>query len=214
MAGSRSLTLAVRDQLRAAAPPAGTVSYAGYGLGLANENCDVTFDGRPNPNCGKIFVAVHHGRRNNQLLTGDESMFGVDVTISARANEPFDRIGPNLVDWAYGVMAWGDKVWAVIFGNQWGNSPLGIMNRANQYLIPASGDSIPDDAYGWTEALYPTGMSQAEAVRADWFSATEDQQMQGQNRSYRGNTMPFVGLKVVVTCTGAKRIQRLDDIGA
>lgn len=208
MAGSRSLTLAVRDQLRATAH---ATNIVGYGLGIASSDCDVTFDGRPNPDCGKLFFAVHHGRRTNQLLTGDESMFSVSVTISGRANEPFDRIGPNLLDWANGVMAWGDRVWACLFGNQWGvEATPGVMYRANRYLPPSS--------YPWTEALYPTSMSEAQPVRPDWFSATEDQGQPSRGRGsiqpQRGNTVPFVGLTIRIELTGAKRIQRLDDIGA
>lgn len=202
--GSRSLTLAVRDMLRA--------PVIKNGLAIDPNDCDVTFDGRPNPDCGKMFFAVHHGQRTNQLLTGDESMFSVDVTISARANVSFDRIGPALVDWANGVMAWADKVWKCLFRNQWGVDPLGVMNRANEYLIPTAGGEVPPDAYQWTEALYPSRMSQGQPVRPDWFSATEEQQT--QRRIGTSNTMPFCGLTVVVSFTGAKRIQRLTDLDA
>lgn len=208
---ARSLTLAVRDYLCRDKPPSGTYTYAGgYGLGLTKtRDCDVTFDGRPHPGCGKLFFAVHHGRRQNNLLTGDESSFGVNVTISARANEPFDRIGTHLIDWADGVMAWANRVWSCIFANQWGSSPLGVMNLANTYLPGWS----TSDTYGWTEALYPVLINEAQPVRADWFSASEEQP-QNRARIPSSGTMPYAGLAVTVQFVGAKRLQRLDDLGA
>lgn len=203
MAGSRSLTLAVRDQLMQPAPPNNATSYAGYGLGLTAAQCAVTFNGKPNPDCGPLFFAVHHGARNNQSLNADLSYYSVEVTISARANQSFDRIGPNLVDWANGVMAWADRVFACVFANQWGVDPIGIMNRADEYLPPGS--------HRWKEALYPLSETQASMVRAEWFSATEEQQTKQQNR---GGAMPFVGLSVDVSLVGAMRPQNLTDMGA
>lgn len=202
MAASRTLTLAVRDQLRAAAPPNFASDYVGYGLGLTAAQCEVMFDGRPMPNAGDLFFAVHHNRRQNQSLTGDSSNFAVDVTISMRCVRPFDRVGPEQIDVSDGLEAWADRVTACVWANQWGTSPLGIMNRANNYL--------PSGSYPWVEALYPTGNPQPQPQQEAWFNAANDQTSQRR----QGGTMPFVGMSIVVSLVGAVRYQRPGDTGA
>lgn len=198
MSARRSLTTAVRDQLRD--------TVLNGGLAIPASDCDVMGDGRPAPNCGKWFYAVHQGSRSNQWLLGDESTFGVNVTISGRANEPFDRIGTNLVDLLNGLDDKADAVWTCIFAHQWtGQIPgtVGVMTRANTIL------SAPESSYGWTEALYPTSMTEPQPVTPDWFSASEAQQHKKQ--AAWGEKMPFVGLRITINFMGAKRLMNNAD---
>jgi hypothetical protein len=198
MSARRALTTAVRDHLRQ--------SVVDGGLAIPAHSCDVMFDGRPPANCGKWFYAIYQGPRSNRWLSGDQSEFGVNITITARANEPFDRIGTALVDWATGLDDRADAVWQNIFSHQWTGATTGIMNRANTLLT-----GWPD-TYGFTEALYPTNMSNAQPVREDWFSATDRQQHKlGGSWNDR---MPFCGLTITIQLMGAVRLQNNSDAGA
>ena len=187
----------MRDFLRA--------PLASNGLNLATSMCEAMLDGRPAPLAGKWFYAVHQGPRSNNLLTGDASTFGVQVTITGRANEPFDRLGTDHVELVSGLDDRADAVWNAVFRNQWGVTPPGVMNIANTYL--------PASSYPWVEALYPTGMTVAEPVRADWFSSSDELQGRGKGNAYAGASLPFVGLKIVVSFGGAVRAQNLNDAG-
>lgn len=288
MSARRSLTLAIRDQLKD--------STANGGLGLTVQTCEVQFDGRPPPLCGQWFYAVHQNPRTNQLLTGDQSTFGAQVTISARSEQPFDRLGTDQVELVNGLDDRADAVWNAIFAHQWspqtvtivitgfdaattykvtigsvtvsvtGNTDTattasdlqvalagsvdpgfasviwtvagstitgsaahraftatssvsggtgtigdvtttlapGVMNRANGYLTAGT--------YYWVEALYPTHMGTAEPIRADWYSASENQRF--KSGGVYNDKLPFVGLRLVITFQGAVRLQRLGDAGA
>lgn len=61
-------------------------------LDLKPGECDVTPDGQPNPNSGKVFLAVHGGAvQNSQMHALDELYsFTVTVTVQTAAN-PRDR---------------------------------------------------------------------------------------------------------------------------
>lgn len=202
MSARRSLAIAVRDRLR--------MTTAQGGLALTSAQCEVMFDGRPAPSCGDLFFAVHQGRVTNRPLDqgGDASTFGTFVTITSRTKVPFDRVGTDQLDVANGLDDWAEKVWFCIYKNQWdgdGNEEqLGVMNAADA--------TLGANVYHWTEALYPTDISLAEPVRADWFSATEQSWAKGG--ANQQNVAPFVGLKIVVTFQGAVRMQELTDGGA
>lgn len=206
MSVRRSLTLAVRDQLRAA------VVYGGLALDVSE--CEVMADGKPPPGCGIKFAAVHQGPRRNRLLTGDESEFGCMVTLSWKTSAPFDRIGTAEIEVVDGLDDFADSVWNCIFAHQWGVDPTGVMNKADQYLAARTSDPLadPPDYYQWVEALYPQDMTVPQPVREEWFNATRTgHQTRG---SQYAETMQFCGFSVAITFGGAKRIQRLEDAGA
>jgi hypothetical protein len=67
-------------------------------LELDSKSCEVTWDGRPHPSAGNLFVAVHRGPRSNGSRTYLDYVMSFFVTITKRVNEPFDRLGKsNLV---------------------------------------------------------------------------------------------------------------------
>ena len=202
MSVRRSLTLAVRDQLRA--------TVLNGGLALEVDECEVMADGKPPPGCGIKFAAVHQGPRRNRLLTGDESEFGCMVTLSWKTSAPFDRIGTAEIEVADGLDDFADSVWHCIFARQWGVDPTGVMNKADDYLLSAA---LPGSSYyQWVEALYPQDMGLPTPVREEWFNATRTgHQTRG---SQYAETMQFCGFSVAITFGGAKRIQRLGDAGA
>ena len=198
MSARRSLTWAVRDQLRA--------TVVDGGLALTAAECDVMADGKPAPGCGKTFVSIHQGSRSNNWLSGDESEFGVNCTCTIRTNAPFDRIGTAEIDALDGLDDLGDAVWNCIFAHQWGVSPTGVMNKANLYLA-----SINASNYFWTEALYPATMTEAQPVREEWFQATRTAAQGRGSVSYTAEAMQFCGFQLSIRFAGAKRMQVLSD---
>ncbi len=189
------------DQLR------DTVAHGG--LAISRDDSAIMADGRPAPMSGKYFYAVHQGSRTNNWLGGDESTFSALVTITARANEPFDRIGPELVDLIDGLDDKADAVWTCFFAHQWtGQIPgtIGVMTRANTYLENWGA------TYGWTEALYPSVMSDPTPVQAEWLIATgREPHKVGTAWSKTG---AFAGVIVEIRFVGANRLMNNADAGA
>lgn len=87
----RALLLAVRDRLRQP-----TVDG---GLAYTAEQCEVMFDGKPKPNCGEFFVAVHAGSWTGRDCEALDESYGVQVTVTRRiAYAPYDRPTDPLTD--------------------------------------------------------------------------------------------------------------------
>lgn len=203
MSARRSLTTAVRDFLRSS-PTVG-------GLGLDTSLVEVMGDGSPAPSAGQWFYAVHQGPRSNQLLTGEGSSFGVSITISARTEAPFDRIGTDQIDVMSGLDDRGEDVWNAVFAGQWRGDGFGIMNRANAILQTAFPGGTP---YLWTEALYPSNMGVPEPIGPTWWNAEEDsyQAMSRAGKSIGTTGMArYCGFRMVISLTGAMRFQELGD---
>lgn len=197
MSARRALALGFREFLRSPLNVGG--------LAIATTDCDVMADGRPRPDCGDWFYAIHGGLRANQLQTGDESYFTLYCTISARTEQPFDRVGPNILQVADGLDDRADDVWNAIFRYQW--TPLtGPMTLANRFMYP---DSVPS-TYLFVQSLYPVSCSNPEPVVESWFNATSQQQHRS-GQSNTGEPAPFVGFKTVLTFQGAVIMQELDD---
>lgn len=154
--------------------------------------------------CGKYFHSVFATARTNDWKSGDASMYGVTISVTARAEEPFDRIGTSLIDLANGLDDRAERIWTACFANQWSqmiSGNVGVMSLANAYL-DASGAN-----YHWTEAAYPVMMTAPRPVRDDWFSASD----RGYSKRERGETMPFVGVVVDVQFQAAARFMNNAD---
>ena len=189
------------DQLRAAT--------ADGGLAIPTDQSGLTSDGRPYPSSGKWFYGVWHGPRTNRSMMYDESSFSLMVTVTAKVDVPFDRIGPNLLELTDGLEDRAEAVWTNFFAHQWTGqytATAGLMQRAAAYLLSAG------STYGFVEAPYPSQMTAPIPVRADWFSATDN----APNKSSPGvrwdsANMPFSGFKIDITFSGALRMMNNAD---
>lgn len=62
-------------------------------LTLGAGDCDVTPDGRPHPDAGQVFVAVHGGQCSSGSAHALDEVCSFAVTITQRTGEtPFDRL--------------------------------------------------------------------------------------------------------------------------
>lgn len=197
MSARRALALAVRNQLRLAAPE---------GLGFLAHECDVMFDGRPAPSCGKWFLAIHQGGRVNERETCLQDRHTLLATLTMRVDEPFDRIGSELVEKEYdGFDVRMDAIRALIVRQQWS-----IMAAANVLLGNSANDPFGRTSpvvNGFVEAIRPGEDGPAVAVNEDWFQAE-------RRPKVNYHLPPFVGIKATLTLVGALRIQTLSDAGA
>lgn len=162
----RALCLAVRDQLKTA--------YASHNwTALALKECEVMFDGRPPPRAGKKFVSVHRGGRRNTARNNTlDELYYVDVTLTLRVNEPFDKLGANLLELATtGLDDIGDQIRAIIHMNEPIRSAANtyIENAANAWPVP------PAQVYVFSEPLRYLDEDLPQEVGAYWFSATPEQ---------------------------------------
>ena len=181
MSARRSLTLAIRDQLRD--------TVLNGGLAIPSSSCEVMGDGRPPPIAGTTFYAVHQGGRTKiglaTLDSGAASRFGAYLTITSRTQGPFDRIGTAELDIANGLDDLADAAWNCLYAHQWSNgATIGVMTRANAFL--------PVGSYPWLEPLYPTDQTSPQPVTPDWFSASEAQQHKA-GAAYQETTSSSIG---------------------
>ncbi len=178
----RALLLATRDQLRT-------------GLGLPTTKpllCEVMFDGEPPPGCGKTFYSVHRGPRDNSCRHSLDETYAANVTITMRVNEPYDRIGTDLMEKAAtGMDLQADKVRSLIHMN------YTLMNAANAYIlsdyVAAGGAGV---IYGFSEPLYFQGDGEPRIVGPDWFKADVTE-----------STQAPIGIAQTLRFGGARRLQ-------
>jgi hypothetical protein len=172
----RALHLAVRDVIRAQ-------------LGYKDNQCDVTFDGRPPPACGQDFVGIHRGPRNNQSTTALEIAYEFKITMTKRVDRPYDRIGRDLMEQA--LMGLDDRADAII---------KLIHEDAGGNLLAKANAIIGDQANGFTELPIFLGDDGGRLVGGEWFHAEPDSQE--------------VGIALELRFGRALRIQRIEDIAA
>ena len=185
-----------------------TVANGGLGL-IPNQQVAVMMDGRPMPSMGRYFVSIHDGDRTNNWLMSDKSYYTLNVTISALAQQPFDRLGPDLIDMQNGLDDYGDSIWQCIFSNQWDaqyiSGHIGIMARANAQLA-----GWPNN-YQWVEALYPQNIGPATPRPESWFLASSQRV---QSKAGANKSAPYAGLSLTIRFAGAVRItNQADDPG-
>lgn len=179
----RALLLAVRNVLRLQ-PPAG--------LGLANGQCEVMFDGQPPPNCGELFAAVHPGDWQATDVEGIDERYGFDITVTVRVGKvPRDEIGLNALVGPTGKSLddWLEKIRAL----------LHLDNQADQVLSSAN-MIIGAGANGFVEPPRFRGASLPEPRGPEWFLA----------EAHSHGPMPPVGLSQTLTFGGARRVQRME----
>jgi hypothetical protein len=182
----RALLLAVRDQLRLAAPD---------GVGLAPEECEVRPDGRPPPNVGERFVAVSPSYWRGEDIEGLSEELGCQVTVTVRAARvPDDRFGPYLLVGPTGKSL-DELLEAIRAVLHLDRSADAVLNRANA-IIGAG-------ANGFVEPLRFREGGRPDEKRQDWFEGRE------------GGRVPrdtIVAIVQTLTFGGARRVQTIESM--
>lgn len=155
----RALLLAVRDDIRDV-------------LKYAARDCDLTLPGgQPPPRCGKWFIGIWPGSRRNQGRTALDATYELTVTLTARVNEPFDRVAIDLL--AKNETGFWDRSEAIaelIHKDCWDTH---VITRANAILK----DDYPytsNEPVGFRESLTFMSDSVPRLVGGDWFHARPD----------------------------------------
>lgn len=158
----------------------------GYGR---TQQVDIRADGKPPPNCGDVFVAVHQGATRNSSLNNLDEYYDLSVTLTMRVTIPFDRLGDQLL---------ARKLAKKIGFNRRAERLRNLLNMAwetlqtaNNYLVDLNPDA--QTIYGFVEPPHYTGMEIPQFVGEDWFDAEPDS----------GNT----GLKSELRFADARRMQ-------
>lgn len=177
----RALLLAVRDRIRVQ-------------CGYEDAVCDVTFDGRPHPSCGPVFVAIHKGSRSNRDAgTGRVALdqrYEVQVTVTMRQGPvPFDRLGTDLMIEA--VDGLEPRVDAIIAAVQQDAYDHVIVRAANAMLASME----PGPPLGFVLGLAYLSDGPEREVGGRWFHATGREQAEG--------------IATTIRFGGARRIQSL-----
>ncbi len=177
----RGLLLAVRDRIRTEAPYEAAI-------------CDVTFDGRPHPSCGPLFVAIHKGTRGNRdSATGRVALdqrYEVRVTVTMRQGPvPFDRLGTDLmIEVENGLETHVDRIIAV------------VQRDSYDYVLCRDADAInaslnTDPPLRFCESLKYMDDGPEREVGGSWFHATAKERAEG--------------IATTIRFGGARRIQHL-----
>lgn len=133
---------ATRDHLRAA-------------LGLSAGECDVTPDGRPHPDAGQRFFAIHGGTASNSSNECLDERFGLTVTVTVRTGDrPADRTRDG------GAKALAKKVKDAIHGS---------------YDLLALAEAADENAgVQYVEPLRYESTGELDVKGPDWFWAEGD----------------------------------------
>lgn len=175
-AGTEGVLLqAVRDVLRTA-------------FSLTEADCQVTADGRPDPACGQVFLAVHPGTSDNAARNYLDERVSFFVTITYRTGyTPQDRIGEAvLIDPQAGLLRFASRVKAAL------HMQYDVLAAANALI-----DGFDDTTNGFVE---PPGYRSAVYLGpqgANWFWG-------------EGVADDTTGLAVQLTFDGARRICATD----
>jgi len=176
-----ALNRAVRDEIR------GTLAYPAA-------SCELTFDGRPTPRSGKVFVGVHRGERRSLHRECLEEDLGVAVTLTMRINEPPDRWGPDLIGKVEaGLDDRADQLRVCVHRDC---KDYRIIRAANKLL--GAGTDGYSGINGFVEPLSFQQIDQPRIVGAGWFLAKPE--------------AVELGLAVTLRFGGAKVLQTLDDM--
>lgn len=157
-------------------------------LKYTNAECDVCFDGQPPPRCGKIFVGIHRAPRGSSLRTGQEIMYSMNITLTARVTEPYDRIGTDLMEKA--MIGLDDRADAII--------DLVHEDASGKILTVVNG-FISGGQNAFVEPLSFEGDEGGRLVGGNWFHAQADAME--------------VGVALTLRFGKAKRIKRIEDLG-
>jgi hypothetical protein len=135
-------------------------------LGYTTATAGRAFDGQPPPRCGKVFAAVwSDGRRGSNSGESLHESFSVNVTLTVRCEQPFDRWLTHRDDLETRL----NKIRAYVHGDRW---DFRISNAANALCgYRNAGDHTTDQPAGFLGSLMFLGYDPIREVGADWFHA-------------------------------------------
>ena len=135
------------------------------GLGYLAPQVVRTFDGRPPPSCGPIFLAVWSGggRRRGNSSDGLDQYFGVNVTLTLRTVQPFDRSIRHRDD----VENRLNDVVALVHQDRYAHSIILAANAMAGYRQASVVD--PTKHVGFCQALGWAGTDDCREVGGEWF---------------------------------------------
>jgi hypothetical protein len=153
------------------------VIAADLGYTALNGTIGRTFDDRPPPSCGEVYVAVwSDNSRESTARTCLDERFQLCVTITLRASKtPFDRRVQVRDDLELRM----NQIRALVHGDSWN---FGITNAAN--ALADFGDS-PTKRPRFAEALAFLGLDAIREVDASWFHARPSDQPAGVAQTAR-----------------------------
>ena len=186
-----ALLYAVRDGIRAA------------GMNYGVHECDIRDSGKPKPECGNVYVAVHDGKTRSVADNQLNEVYDFAVTLTMRVTIPADRIGDQLLARNLALVPLAQRQgfnakieqlrtflhmnWAItVLRNQTPNS-------ANDNLASWGFSTNGADVYGFYEPARYRGTEVPSPVGDEWFEAEPT----GDN----------FGIKAQMRFEGAKRLQ-------
>lgn len=153
-----ALEAAVAAAIIASTPPNSLAAYT-------RATCSRTFDAQPPPACGQVFVAVwFDGRRTSEGRTALNETFGVNVTVTMRVHQPYDRLVQHRDD----LEVRANAIRALLHAD---NYDYRISRAAN---VLAGFDQTPSQRVGFCESLTFEGMDAVQLVGGNWFHAPPD----------------------------------------
>lgn len=170
----RALLLAVRDYLRSS-------------VNLADDECEVMFDGQPMPMAGERFVSVWPGDWSARDIEGLDEEYGINITVTRRVTyAPADRVVAPLTGTdAQALDQLLEAIRAKLHLDSQGDK---VLNAANTIIGTGSN--------GFVEPLRFRHGSRPEPKGPDWFSADGESEVSG--------------LAQTLTFGGARRLQTIE----
>lgn len=161
----RALALALRDHLR---------SGQNGGLNYDPAYCEIMVDGKPAPDCGQWFVAIHPGAWQGQYVEGYAENVSLCCTVTVRAPVmPFDREGKLLYEKTQtfkGLWWFIEEIRASLALDTGGDDWL---NLSNKYINAAA---LTGSANGFVETQTVTSdLGRPMRQGASWFSSEDSE---------------------------------------
>jgi hypothetical protein len=142
----------------------------GGGFNYDKRSCLIMPDGQPPPGCGDVFVAVHPGGTDGDMMNALDQYLGFSLTLTMRVKEPPDRVGDQLlarnVARRVGFNARAHQLGIFLHMN-WG-----VLQDANNVLVSLAGDVMTVE--GFCEPAQWASMEVPTLVGGEWFGASPD----------------------------------------
>lgn len=162
----------------------------GAGLGYTIQTCNLMFEGKPPPNCGAVFLAVHGGTIQDTARDSLDELYSVIITLTMRVSIPYDRGGTDLLAKAEsGADERLRKLRAKLK-----HKYTGLLSTANAAILASAGAG--ETVYGFSEPFTNSQIEQPRIVGSDW--------LHGDPNSTE------CGIAQNLVLSGARRLQPLE----
>lgn len=156
---------------------------------LEEQQCEVMFDGMPQPVCGELFIAVHPGTWTNDSDTSLDESYTIYVTVTLRvAVVPMDRGGTHaLANARDGLDAVVENV------RRYLHMSYAVIDDANNIINARANFNDFIQPLKFTDAGTP------QPKGPDWFSAVPEE------------SEAMVGISQTLTFRDARRVQVIEE---